>query len=91
MDAMNAHFKITDEKLNRILDRSIYAIVWLSRQGDINFDGDHNFTDMTRENAIEQFREGHVLRVFELNLIEGGSRDVTAEIEEEAAALECAA
>lgn len=87
---MNAQFKVSDEKLTRILDRSIYAIVWLSRQGGINFDGDHLFTDMTRENAIEQFREGNVLRVYELNLIEGGSRDVTAEIEE-AAALECAA
>ena len=88
---MNAHFQLSDEKLNRFLDRPIHQIIWASQfTNQINFDGDHAVADMTRENAIEQFREGHVLKVFEVNLIEATVRDVTYEIAFEASNREAA-
>lgn len=82
---MNAHFQLTGDALTRFLDRPIYQIIWASKlTKQINFDGDHAFMDMTRENAIEQFLEGNVIKVFEVNLVEGTVRDVTDEIETEA-------
>jgi len=77
------HSRIPSDTVDRILDRSIYQIIWQNIPGDICIDVDSRITDMTRDNAVEAFREGNVLRVYEVNLIKGSVRDVTEEIEGE--------
>jgi hypothetical protein len=77
-------------KLDRILDREIYQIVWVHRDGDICLDGDRRFIDMTKATAIEACQCGNVLRVYRINLVEATVRDVTEEVMIEAG-LEVAA
>ncbi|CAN7497125.1 hypothetical protein LJR231_003496 [Phyllobacterium sp. LjRoot231] len=68
-------------KIDRILDRTIYSVVWVHRvTGDICLDGDRKFIDMSRSLAIEACQCGNVLRVYEINLIEETVRNVTDEL-----------
>lgn len=67
-----------------ILDRPMYQVIWQSRDGNINIDGDRHFFDMSRAMAVEACQSFKVLRVYCINLIEATVRDVTEEVMEEA-------
>lgn len=76
---MNIAQRIPAEIVNRILDRDAYQVIWLDHSGNVSIDGGGNFTDLTRESALEAYREGNVLKVFCVNFIEGTCRDITDE------------
>jgi hypothetical protein len=77
---VNIAHRIPTNTVNHILDREVYQVVWLDHAGDISIDGGGKFTDLTRESALDAFREGNVLKVFCVNFIEGTCRDVTGEV-----------
>ncbi|MFC0246434.1 hypothetical protein ACFOLL_04525 [Falsochrobactrum ovis] len=77
---MQTTYSIPEKTLTAVLDREIYQVIWMNFAGYICMDGDRKVTDMNRESALEAYREGNVLKVFCINLIEGTCRDVTDEI-----------
>lgn len=77
---MAKHIKLSAEIIERILDRDFYQIIWADVTGDICIDGGSSISIMTRDNAVEQFREGNVLCVLRINPIEQICRNVTDEI-----------
>lgn len=79
---MMATAKPTAQTIERVLDRCLYQVVQLAVDGAIHMDGGEVST-LTRDNALELIREGNVLRVFAVNLIEGTCSDITDELEGE--------
>ena len=88
---MNHLRTLSHATVEGILDRPMYQVIWQSRDGNINVDGDRHFFDMTRAMAVEACQSLNVLRVYSINLIEGTVRDVTEEVMREAGVLEEAA
>jgi len=80
---MNASNTISMKTIEIILDREVYQIIWQNLTGDICIDGGGKLTDLTRESALDAYREGNVLKVFCVNFTEGTCRDVTDEFEGE--------
>ncbi|MDH7790702.1 hypothetical protein [Ochrobactrum sp. AN78] len=76
---MNIEQHIPARTVNLFLDRDVYQVIWLDHAGEISIDGGGKFTDLTRESALDAYREGNVLKVFCVNFIEGTCRDVTDE------------
>ncbi|QNQ62489.1 hypothetical protein IB024_01655 [Brucella sp. 6810] len=77
---MNASKTISGRTFETVLDREVYQIIWQNLSGDICIDGGGKLTDLSRESALDAYREGNVLKVFCINFVEQTCRDVTDEI-----------
>lgn len=88
---MNRLRELSHATVEGILDRPMYQVIWQSRDGNINVDGDRHFFEMNRAMAVEACQSLKVLRVYCINLIEATVRDVTEDLMIEAGVLEVAA